>query len=640
MEYLIWRGIPIISSLAFYLVPFIIGKGLTSLTKRERPASLEQKILYFFANFSVGGLVIYAQILFAHFTGITKIFPLSKVIIFIIGCDVLLSTITILYSHIKLQKSQKGNTKERVNNLLLILFFVFVTIIIFSLWTLNSPSSATLNWDIYHHQTLINLIKKDQFRLLSSKMSDSFQFTGYLTIFHTLGAIPQIIFNPNILDFWYFAQYFHLLSVALISYLFAYAVTKKRLPALIAAILGTLVFESSMAYTSLFLMPQNLAAVITGAFLAKIILEYPRTTKQLVTDFLVFAAFILPMHLIVGSLGTFLFIFTTGFLYLEKIKEDRKIQNILLAASFISIPVIFFLATKVDLSGLNRGEAAHYTYNLAKKVEMMRDFYGYGLLAFLPLGYFYALKKGQTKYTLLMILNNGIMSLIIASIPYTLKLQSVGRLTTHTLMALGVWMLIKPLPKIAQYVAIVFLTITFGAVFIINAHMFKGVPDYRNLSTHISPVEIKAAEFLKENYSGKPVLIVSEPATMHILEGLSGVNSPGGAYASTETREILTEIYIRRDENIKKKLFKIRDGLEGEKYEKILFVISGRFKEWQLAPNEDRYGIHWNVWRPQDLEPRDFEKYGFIYYLEEFAEFRRVFRNSGVVIFEVDREYF
>lgn len=171
--------------------------------------------------------------------------------------------------------------------------------------------------------------------------------------------------------------------------------------------------------------------------------------------------------------------------------------------------------------------------------------------------------------------------------------------------------------------------------------MYKGVPNYKNLSTHISPPEIQAAEFLKETYGKErdKVLLVSDPATMHILEGLSGINSPGGAYTSLRTRQLLTETYLKRDKNIRRKLFEIKDLVEKNKHEKIIFVVSGRYREWQLGPEEDRYGIHWNVWRPKDLDPAELQKHDFIYYLRDVLGFRQVFINEGLVIFEVERGF-
>jgi len=634
----------IIAAASFYIVPAIIGAGFSALFKgKKQKQELMENIMSGLVNFATGGLLLYIQIVL-----INKLFPLqnldtSKFFTVLVISNIVIS-LTIYLSK-NLRDGKRKISRIDIKNVLITALLLVIATLTYGLWKMDSPTFATLNWDLYHHQALINLIKTGNFAIITSNLSDSFQFATYSTIFHTLMAIPQAIFEVNVLEYWWFVEYYHLITAALVSFGFTYAITKKKLPALIGGILGIMVFESSMAYTSLFLIPQNLSAIITGAFLAQLIKNYPQNRKELIFNSIIFGVFALALHAVIGILAIFLYFFTLTFLYFKKIEKTKKIKYILLLLSFLLIPTVYFISTRFNFDSINRGEAAEFNYNLKEKFDLMRDFYGYGLLAFLPLGYFYAIKKGKKEYILALILNNGLIALIVSPLPYILKLYSLGRLPLHTIMALGIWFLIKPLSSTLKAICLVLLEITLFTVFIANVSKYKVVPSYKNFSTHVSLNEIQAANFLREEYRNygkhhnEKVLLVSDPATMHILEGLSGVNSPGGAYTSLKTRKILTSIYLTRDENIGRKLFEIEDSVTKEAPDKILFAVGGRFRKWQLAPNEDRYGIHWNVWRPYDLEPKELEKYDFIHYLREFAGFKEVFRNEGMVIFEVENDY-
>ena len=122
---------------------------------------------------------------------------------------------------------------------------------------------------------------------------------------------------------------------------------------------------------------------------------------------------------------------------------------------------------------------------------------------------------------------------------------------------------------------------------------------------------------------------------MFVLEGLSGVNSPGGAYTSEATRRTLSRIYlIRNSETLGIDLFEIKDSISTDKPDKILFAISGRLSEWELSDEERRLGIYWNVWTPRDITLRE---EALVTFLKQYSGFKEVFRNHGVVILELER---
>ncbi len=631
-----------ISALSFYIIPVFIGYAIVRLKnvpfkdELSSEKTLTVKILDQFRYFTYGSLgiyVIFCAALLGKNNGLGIEFTHATIFItllFLIYIPLLIVGLIPYFKNIK---------NLNIFDILDILFLIMIALLTYAIWRWDSGINTTLNWDIYHHQTLATLIQGNNFDIVTSNLSDSFQFDGYSTLFHTQVAITQKIFNPDLLAYWWFIELFHLFTTVAVSFALAFAVTKKRWVSYIGAIIGALIFESAVSYTSLFLIPQNLAATVTVGYIASIINRYAQsrdTSKILTIDFVVYIFYIMLSHIVIGTLGVFLVAFSKVYLLLKSINKGKSIQGVLFVLSFILLIIVPLIAQQFDLNNINRGEAEFFNYTLEEKYNLMKQFYGFSLV-FLPLGYIYAIRQKNHSYNLLLIITNGLLALIIAHIPYSLKFFTLGRFTVHTVMALGVWLIIQHFNKYIKFLSLKLIYLTFSAIFVINISDYKQVPAYKEISTHVTQNEIDAANFLKSNYTGHNILLVSDPATMHILEGLSGINSPGGSYTSLHTREVLSDVYFIRDEQITQKLFQIRDGVVDTEPDKILFVISGRFSKWQLGGNVDKFGIHWNIWSPFDLSSKDLEDHDFIYYLRENLRYNEVFRNEGLIIFEIEK---
>lgn len=636
--------ISFISALSFYLFPISLGYALIKLKnirfRDENPSEtpFAVKLLNQFRYFTYGALYIYATA-FVLFIA-KKVVPDMDFTLFLnsfILISVVLSIPIVAYGLV----TYLINIKHfKLHDLVDLLFLILLALVTYGVWRWDSGLNTTLNWDIYHHQTLATIIQRGNFDFVTSNLSDSFQFDGYSTLFHTQIAIVQKIFTPNILAFWWFIELIHLFTTIAASFALAYAVTKNRWAGYIGAIIGALVFESAVSYTSLFLIPQNLSATVTVAYIASIINRYAESkdsSKLLTIDFGIYAVYILLNHFVIGTLGVFLVAFSKVYLLLKDVNKGPLMQKGLFIASFLLLLIVPLAASQVDLNSINRGEAAFFNYTLEEKFNFMKQFYGYTLLVFLPLGYLYTIGEKRHSYILLLIITNGILSLIVAHIPYSLKFYTVGRFAVHTTMALGVWFIIQYLNKYMRFVALVLLYAVLLMMLTINVSDYKQVPGYKEISTHITPGEVEAAQFLRSKYTGQNVLLLSDPATMHLLEGLSGINTPGGSYTGLDTRELLSQVYFIRNENMTNTLFQVHDGVDEGMPDKILLAVGGRFSKWQLGGNEEKKGIHWNVWSPFDLSSKDLEDHDFIYYLRTNLKYKEVFSNESIIIFEVDK---
>jgi hypothetical protein len=171
--------------------------------------------------------------------------------------------------------------------------------------------------------------------------------------------------------------------------------------------------------------------------------------------------------------------------------------------------------------------------------------------------------------------------------------------------------------------------------FIVNITKYKQTPEYKNIYTHISPLEVEAARYISENYNKNTTLLLSDPTTMQLLEGVSGINSPGGAFATEETRKILSETYLIRDNQSDKQLLDIQDGLAKNYIDTKLLVISGRYEKWQKLGELEKRGIVENIWKPLDINYKDWDEDSYLTYLLKDKNFKLVYKNSGVLVFEI-----
>jgi hypothetical protein len=158
------------------------------------------------------------------------------------------------------------------------------------------------------------------------------------------------------------------------------------------------------------------------------------------------------------------------------------------------------------------------------------------------------------------------------------------------------------------------------------------------IATEVSPAEIAAADFIKERYGESQTLLISDPATAYLLEGLSGINTQGGAYANAQTREILLQVGQTMDvQTVKKLLYQVQDTLDTTAPNHVLFAVSGRYFQWQQANETQKKDLSFNIWVPHDLSFSDIK---YIQQLTYTPEFRLIYKNDGVAILELARPHF
>jgi hypothetical protein len=626
--------IPILMALCFFLVPWLIGNSLCFLFSKLKGIQTNTSVNPFkhdFYYFGVGALFLYVASIIM-FNTLSKL-EMQTFSPYFYGGITIASAAVVFIKTIQQTKHEATYIKRLVKKLGILGIIGFFTCLVYFIWRYDSGFNATLNWDLYNHQTLANNIVDGNFSVVTSNISDSFKFDAYTSLFHTLLALPMLAFGGSVLHYWWFLELFYLLFVFTAGFSFGYAVSKRLYVGALVSVFAGFLFESQVAYSSFFLVPQNLAGVIGIGFIAYLWEgDFEKQKGELLVRCLLFAVFILLLHYIIGLLVVAVCL---AIILYKAVENKHKLVNLAVYISFACLLLVPLVFSQLQLDSINRGEAEYFNYNFVQKFYYAKDFYGYFLFIFLPLGYVYSIWK---KEKLLLICCNLFLAFIIAQIPYSFKFLALGRYFMYMMMAYGVWLIVKDLHKVLKVFVFVLLLVGLGIMLVLNIQGYKQVPSYKQISSHVSPNELKAVDFLKNNYENENVLLVSDPATMYVLEGLSGINTIGGAYSDTHTREIMDEIYFSRDsESMDEKLLQTRDGVTGKNYDKLLLVLSGRTFKWVQAADEEKFGIYWNVWKPTDLSNQDLSELELIDFVEKYSKFNKVFENDAMVIFEIPK---
>lgn len=478
---------------------------------------------------------------------------------------------------------------------------ILIAVGFYLIWRYNSPYPNPLNWDIWEHQTVINAIRGGAFALLPSQLSDTFRFDGYTTLFHViLAGIQNVLHVQNILGFWWIAEEIFFVLTTLAAYAFVYAITKHRLAALAGGILSAGFFESAVAFTTLFLLPQTVAALIWVVGMTVVVTQ--KTKQKKVMAACITTLVILPFHAIVGALGAmFLFIMAL---------EPQLNWLLVLIASYV-VPT--YLATHFGLAGLNTGEAQYFNRSLPQKFALLCQWYGYLPIPFLLLG----LWKGNRTLTIMFAASVGLLA---SPFPYVLKFVVIIRYVMIVVMAIGIGEMLRLIrSKTAQCIGLAVLTVASFLIFLTNTIVWKNPVIFRGIASHVSIDELTAAAFLKLRYgSNTQAFLISDPATQYILEPLSGVDTQGGAYMSVESRQ---------------NLLKVLRGDRIPTHRTTLLAMSARTSRWLFADPKDQMSIAFNIWRPDALSMNDELVIG--QWKNRYRAIE-VYRNPSIVIFEIE----
>lgn len=294
----------------------------------------------------------------------------------------------------------------------------------------------------------------------------------------------------------------------------------------------------------------------------------------------------------------------------------------------------YLVSVQLPVLQLNHGESTQYIFSLPEKILAIDRTYGYLAYILLPLGVLWLGIKRQLSGWVVPAFTLCLTMAVFTQVPYVWKLFTLLRFFVGVVMAAGLYTL---LVKIKSWTVkgVVWVIVVMGLCInlSLNSMYWKDGIVVGSEFRHISDDDIAAAQVLFERYSGVRVLLVSDPATQFVLEGMGGVDTVGGAYMPIAIRQKLVDVLETQNPQY---LFyltsNMTDGVPGAIVRRVV-AISGRTFVWLSASPEVRLLFSYNVWSPQVLS--DNQKL-YLDTLRRSAGFREIYVSPTLHLFEVE----
>ncbi len=623
----------IFASLLYYLIPTFIGRGLwgisqflaKTLTLPHLRRDNRHFSFPFVSYFIIGASFVFITALILQYA----VLPMSSTYNFI---HIFVTAILAIVGVTCFGNLYFWHDIQVKKYILPTALSIFLAVIVYSLWQLNSP--YPFNWDMYEHQTLVNTVLQGRFSFFPTHITDTFGFNGYSSLYHILITTSQVFFQINLFDYWHSISFVHFVLVILTSYLLGYEVSQNRIFAVISALLGALIFDSTLTFTSLFFLPQTFTALLFVQMFMQLIADVKKGVIPSIWLVGIYVIFLFLSHYIIGFVAMTIYLSTYLYVRFHPIIVSKFNWVLLIESGLVFAFVVILFSANIPLGFLNKGEGAAFTYTMHQKFSIMQQTYGYMLLLFLPIGLSVVFKKKTELEVLLFTITLGLIAIIVANLPYVLKFFVIARYFVHLLIVAGIYRMLRTIHiKIFQSAALLGLGAVLLGIFITNAAYWKSNLYDNGITTHVSPKEIEAAQYLRKYYSNDNTLLISDPATQHILEPLARVNTQGGAYMDIDTRKSLHWISQQTDTvSVARILYDIKDKIEPISGKRLL-ALSGRYFVWQNSNIESKESLAYNIWYPAGLT---LENYKTIRWLQgDPFHFTLIFENPSIVIFEV-----
>ncbi len=627
----------ILAACKFFLVPFLIGRALYLLFAfipilQGRQQHLHDswwRTPWYFAG---GELFIFAFALFFHYMSFipsSQFFSfLYQTITYCFYFSFLLNFISLFFIRWRLQ----------ISNLVFIATIFALAFSTYYIWLAKSPQP--LNWDYYQHQLLADDIRLGQFSFFINEISDTFGFLSYPPAFHlnlALAQGPQQLDSLAIIDFWQYASFIHLLLFLFATLAFTQSLFQSKKLTFLALFIAAFVFDSAVSFTSLFLLPQTFTAVWSILLFADLI--HRGRTQQSISWWLLPLGlfFTILNHFVIGTFAALCFVGTFIYWRFPRLRRSSFQPFLLLALIFLTLAGVF-ISYRLDLSAINRGEAANYIFDLSTTLTNLYRFYGFLGLILILAGFaltairFFRRPTAPSCFFLGgFLISTGIL---FSHFPYAAKFFTLFRFFYDLSAAIALlWFLQRFRHWRTKIIIFAFAVGAFFINFVANCYYWKIDLNYQGQWTHSTAEDAAIADFLWQRYSGQSVLLISDPATQHILEGLSGVNSAGGAYGTRENRTLIANLYRSTSiENFLCSLINISDSLT-QTTDKKLLALSGRSFLWLQSDLADKLLFNYNVWSPNNLSLRNLY---FIESLKKSPKINAIYESPYMVILEVD----
>jgi len=110
-------------------------------------------------------------------------------------------------------------------------------------------------------------------------------------------------------------------------------------------------------------------------------------------------------------------------------------------------------------------------------------------------------------------------------------------------------------------------------------------------SSSFTKNELEVSNWLKHNFNSDNTIVVSDPETQKIIEGISLIPTYKGAYVEKDTHLMMTNIFKENSSDMHKDLNSVILQYWGYTPDNIILVVSDRTNTW--------VGVSTNVYRPK-----------------------------------------
>ncbi|NTV30919.1 hypothetical protein HGA91_03010 [candidate division WWE3 bacterium] len=502
-------------------------------------------------------------------------------------------------------------------------------ILVWIIFSLGRPLGS-LTWDLYQHAGLWSIIVSGNLSLLPTHLSDTFQYAMYTPLFAVcFGLLSSFLqrFLTLQTSWWLIEGLFYILCATL-AFVFSSIWTNDRRVWLISGLIGALSFESLLSQSGFSFVPQTAASVIGLISLTLIIKR-----KYYFSVILISVAWL--FHAVLGfyalSLAVILLLCLRYRSYLERIFQDKR--KLIFLHIFFLVMILLLNSGLFRWDPFNTIESRLFTVSLIDKVQTLLQWYG-GWWVLFFIGLFAIGRKDSNNLHVISIITLVQLCIILSPFPYVLKLYTLTRYFIFTIMSIGGLCLLD------QFSQIRWRTVIGGSLlallcinFYINQITYKmAYASYLGPATS-SEDEISTALRLKEKYgSDSSTILISDPATMQVFEGISGINTPGGVFVRDANRTSIDNLFPSKSiDDVKTQLRSIRDLIQAPAT-RILFVIDGRFMAWQRLPNQLRSDNTVSIWAPRELS---IEGIKYADMLLTDGAFHEVIRDPNIIVLEL-----
>ncbi len=495
----------------------------------------------------------------------------------------------------------------------------------------DSPYPSFVNWDALQHLTLAREMNRGAFSLDLTRYSDTFQLATYAPVYHAPLFLAWVASGATAEGLYWFLDLLHSLLAALVTFRLGWSIRGKALDALLAGSLGALTLESQIAMTGFSHMPQNLAGMYFAVCAADF-LDRKVPPRELTIQLLYLAV----AHFFVGGIGVALL----GALHIVRALDQKGGLMVGLKVGGVLIVAVSFLLAGYNsafrMDPFSIGDSAAFNLSADQKNDLFRHWYGYGYYAYGILLAVLAWRTKGVRLRIFCVVTGLLVPAILFPFPYSFKLFALAHFVLAPLVAAALASaFFEGRTRGVQVVNLALLVSAWFSIFAVNQELsLKRWLRFEGVFTLVSQDEMVAARFLDQPRY-RDTLLVAEPATQHILEGLSGVNTAGGTYATAATRGQLMDIFSSGSpERVRVSVFAVRDALRQGSHDLRLLAVGPRAAHWMALDADDRLATFENIWTPQRATLGDEARVAF---LAGSPGFQLVFKNPALALIEVSR---